>query len=76
MSREDGLRTRGDHIALRVGSYRALEHLRSLGVPASRGVAQDTVAADLIPADPDGPRYDRALNADRLTRRDRFETMT
>ena len=65
MSREDGLRTRGDHIALRVRSYRStLEHLRSLGVPFEGRPHNKTPWPQIYLADPDGHTIE--LNAERL----------
>ena len=65
MPREHGLRTRGDHIALRVGSYRrTLEHLRTLGVPFEARPHNKTPWPQIYLADPDGHTIE--LNAERL----------
>lgn len=66
MLREHGsLRTRGDHIALRVGSYRdTLEHLRSLGVPFEARPHNKTPWPQIYLNDPDGHIIE--LNAERL----------
>jgi len=65
LSRDDGLRTRGDHIALRVRSYRStLEHLRSLGVPFEGRPHNKTPWPQIYLADPDGHTIE--LNAERL----------
>ena len=62
---EDGIRTRGDHIALRVRSYRStLEHLRSLGVPFEARPHNKTPWPQIYLADPDGHTIE--LNAERL----------
>ena len=62
---EDGIRTRGDHIALRVRSYRStLEHLRSLGVPFEGRPHNKTPWPQIYVADPDGHTIE--LNAERL----------
>jgi glyoxylase I family protein len=60
-----GLRTRGDHIALRVQSYRGtLEHLRSLGMPFEERPHNKTPWPQIYIADPDGHTIE--LNAERL----------
>jgi glyoxylase I family protein len=65
MPREAGLRTRGDHLALRVGSYRStLEHLRSLGVPFEGRPHNKTPWPQIYLADPDGHTIE--LNAEHL----------
>jgi len=62
---EDSIRTRGDHIALRVRSYRStLEHLRSLGVPFESRPHNKTPWPQIYLADPDGHTIE--LNAERL----------
>jgi glyoxylase I family protein len=63
--REAGLRTRGDHLALRVSSYRStLDHLRSLGVPFEGRPHNKTPWPQIYLADPDGHTIE--LNAERL----------
>jgi len=65
LSRKDGLRTRGDHIALRVHSYHGtVEHLRLLGVPFEGRPHNKTPWPQIYLADPDGHTIE--LNAERL----------
>ena len=60
-----GLRTRGDHIALRVQSYRdTVEHLRSLGLSFEDRPHNKTPWPQIYIVDPDGHTIE--LNAERL----------
>ena len=62
---EDDIRTRGNHIALRVRSYRGTrEHLQSLGVPFEGRPHNKTPWPQIYLADPDGHTIE--LNAERL----------
>ena len=62
---QGGLRTRGDHVALRVRSYReAVEHLRSHGVTFEERPHNKTPWPQIYLADPDGHTIE--LNAERL----------
>ena len=59
------LRTRGDHIALRVQSYReTLEHLRALGMPFEDRPHNKTPWPQIYIVDPDGHTIE--LNAERV----------
>jgi glyoxylase I family protein len=59
------LRTRGDHIALRVQSYRdTLEHLRALDMPFEERPDNKTPWPQIYIVDPDG--YTIELNAERV----------
>ena len=60
-----GFHTRGDHVALRVRSYRhTLDHLRSLAVPFEARPHNKTPWPQIYIVDPDGHTIE--LNAERL----------
>jgi glyoxylase I family protein len=60
-----GFHTRGDHVALRVRSYRqTLDHLRSLAVPFEERPHNKTPWPQIYIVDPDGHTIE--LNAERL----------